>query len=926
MQRRVLFYFLFTAWFLASGQTSPFSPLKVGQNQALPPLLSAVEDPFGRLWLGTEGQGVWMFTGGRVKAFNREQGLPNDFIRALAWDSKGNLWAGTEDGIAWFDGRVWQQPVGDFPHSNRVNQLVAAPNGDVYLLCREGMYVSNGLEISPFRAGVTATVGAWWNKALWFAHGAQLESTSGEILPLSFSSNSGVFISSLVPRQDTLFWSGPSASGYVYKGKVVVLDQEPGQLFEATPGDRVLVRRGQKLKLGMRGPTVVHPEVAHARGFLNLRNGDVLLYGNNGAGVVPGTVIQRVDVFVEDRPTLVHTVVETPEGLLLGTDKGLVKPIEGGHEVLFAACGQVFDVLPWEDDYVLVAENGAWIWNKSGSVILQKGFWLSGLVHHNQLFLAGPEGAFVFGKNAGLPTQKEGAFMKVIPVGNGRVALLSFDGKAYVMDHQGKEEVFLAPDSVEITGFALLNNNPLWATRDKGLLLNNAPWPTRQSTLAQVLGMVQDDQGIWVNTGTNLLFFEGASPHHCVGVAGPGMGLGVLEGHGSPIVSENKGVYLGLSTGYLRAGQVRVQAPGVLIYAAEILARDAEDEWQPWTFLPVNTSLGFQENYLRFGFAATGESSGESPRFFYRLSPLDKDWAISTSGEVLYPNLPAGTFTLEVSRADAAGIPGEIATFTFSITPPFWKRFWFWFLILSLVFTGIYFYFKSRLEAVEIQASLERELAEMERKALGLQMSPHFIFNALDSISSFIFKNDPQSAVKYLTSFAKLMRSTLEASREHLIPLQTEVTILQNYLALENLRFSESIHFEISIEDEVLLEGRIPPMLVQPLVENAVKHGLRGLDYPPQLLVSFERHEESLRIVVQDNGRGRSAAEARDKEGHRSVGTTILERRLSLIGKTLGGEALLRYEDLTNSEGVPSGTRAILLLPWVDEDWSTDEP
>jgi LytS/YehU family sensor histidine kinase len=227
----------------------------------------------------------------------------------------------------------------------------------------------------------------------------------------------------------------------------------------------------------------------------------------------------------------------------------------------------------------------------------------------------------------------------------------------------------------------------------------------------------------------------------------------------------------------------------------------------------------------------------------------------------------------------------------------------------------VYAYLRWRILAVERRAALERDLAEMERRALGLQMNPHFTFNALDSISSFIFKNDQKSAVRYLTSFAKLMRSTLEASREHYIPLQTEVGIIKHYADLESLRFSEPLDFQIEVDDDILFEALIPPMLIQPLVENAIKHGLRGLDRTPVLRVRFERVGDQLVVEVEDNGRGRAVAEQRDKGDHRSVGSSILERRLQLIGQAEKVQAQIRYEDL-QTDGSPAGTRVILLLPY----------
>jgi LytS/YehU family sensor histidine kinase len=141
------------------------------------------------------------------------------------------------------------------------------------------------------------------------------------------------------------------------------------------------------------------------------------------------------------------------------------------------------------------------------------------------------------------------------------------------------------------------------------------------------------------------------------------------------------------------------------------------------------------------------------------------------------------------------------------------------------------------------------------------------------------------------------------------------VGIIKHYADLESLRFSEPLDFQIEVDDDILFEALIPPMLIQPLVENAIKHGLRGLDRTPVLRVRFERVGDQLVVEVEDNGRGRAVAEQRDKGDHRSVGSSILERRLQLIGQAEKVQAQIRYEDL-QTDGSPAGTRVILLLPY----------
>ena len=215
-------------------------------------------------------------------------------------------------------------------------------------------------------------------------------------------------------------------------------------------------------------------------------------------------------------------------------------------------------------------------------------------------------------------------------------------------------------------------------------------------------------------------------------------------------------------------------------------------------------------------------------------------------------------------------------------------------------------------------------LAEMEMRALRAQMNPHFLFNGLNSIKSFVIDNDRDRAADYLSKFARLIRLVLDNSSLSLVPLTRELEALRLYLELERERLGRSFDFEIAVADGVdagtLL---IPPTVIQPYAENAVWHGLRHRRAPGgHLRIAVEPDgENAIRIVIEDNGIGRAAAReisSRRRPGHRSRGLAITDERLTLLRELHGVEMTTTVEDLFDGAGA-AGTRVVITVERIGE-------
>ncbi|WP_250632704.1 tetratricopeptide repeat-containing sensor histidine kinase [Rhodoflexus caldus] len=194
------------------------------------------------------------------------------------------------------------------------------------------------------------------------------------------------------------------------------------------------------------------------------------------------------------------------------------------------------------------------------------------------------------------------------------------------------------------------------------------------------------------------------------------------------------------------------------------------------------------------------------------------------------------------------------------------------------------------------------------------QMNPHFFFNALAAVQDVMVKDEPKKAGNYIAKFSRLMRQTLEQSEKEFTTLDDEIVMLTNYLDLQKLRFGNKFDYVIeqngNLETEELL---IPVMLLQPLVENAVEHGLKNIQENGLLRINFTLNGDQLIVVVEDNGVGRDeAAKSKSARGHVSMSSQILESRLELLQKQSGYKAEVRIEDKTAPE---SGTKATFFLP-----------
>ncbi|WP_299277323.1 tetratricopeptide repeat protein [uncultured Psychroserpens sp.] len=236
--------------------------------------------------------------------------------------------------------------------------------------------------------------------------------------------------------------------------------------------------------------------------------------------------------------------------------------------------------------------------------------------------------------------------------------------------------------------------------------------------------------------------------------------------------------------------------------------------------------------------------------------------------------------------------------------------------LTALLLFGIGFLIYNRSQ-LKKRLTLQKELAEYEQKALHLQMNPHFVFNCLGSISSFIVQNGTDSAIKYLSKFSKLMRLTLEYSKESLIPIDREIESLQNYLELEQLRFNHMFDFSIHKSEHIDDDVSMPPLLIQPFVENAIIHGVIPKKEMGNIAVKFSLGDDILICTIVDDGIGIHTSK-KNKENsvvaHKSMALDIIKKRLEMMTSSTAQVATIHIDEIRNDD-IVKGTKVELRLP-----------
>jgi len=437
-------------------------------------------------------------------------------------------------------------------------------------------------------------------------------------------------------------------------------------------------------------------------------------------------------------------------------------------------------------------------------------------------------------------------------------------------------------------------------------------------------GFLKDDSGyVWIANSKCLIKFNPVNKQFTYYEENSGLSIDGFRPNGF-LRASTRELFWGTEKGvnHFFPGQLKTTASQLRVSLYAINAKDSISYFgQSGSF-----TFPYSENDVTFHFTAINLNRSREITYQYRLEGYDKEWHTGTDvREARYASLPAGDYTFHV-RASLDGINWTEANYSAAvrIVPPLWQRWWFIAIIILLVAIIIHAVYLYRLQQIrekeKMKAEYNQKIAEIEMKALRAQMNPHFIFNCLNSINRYIVKSDHTTASLYLTRFSKLIRLILDNSNSKNVLLSNELEALKIYIEMEALRFNNKFSYHITLSPEVGADGiEVPPLIIQPYVENAIWHGLLHKETAGHLGINISLIGDSiLQCVIEDNGVGREKAKefkSKSATARKSLGMKLTEDRLSILNQHTAVNASVSIYDLVAADGEPAGTQVILKIP-----------
>jgi ligand-binding sensor domain-containing protein len=422
-----------------------------------------------------------------------------------------------------------------------------------------------------------------------------------------------------------------------------------------------------------------------------------------------------------------------------------------------------------------------------------------------------------------------------------------------------------------------------------------------------------DMNGLWVVSDNQLLYFN-TETGYLKNISGnlPLMGLEIND----LIVGANRELILATNRGVvLIPFQLAFESLPPQVYINEIQSQLGIIKTPEVFKMPAKgNALTFE--LLTFHYRSFGNYEIE-----YKLSGIHNEWQrISPQNNLVqFISLPSGKYTFE-ARSVLNDRYSDIVFSNFEILPPFWTHWWF--LLLLLGFSGLIILGMYTLVIAEIKRkeSLKEKLATSQITAIQAQMSPHFIFNILNSVQGLIYANEKTKASDLLGRFSELIRNTLDYSGKKEISLKREIEHLRTYISLEQERFEEDFVFEIVADDTIPMDKiQIPSMILQPFVENAIKHGLLHKWGIKKLNIHFRQLMNGvLQVEIDDNGVGRKYASFLEKRAgkHQSFATKAINQRIELMNQIAVRKVTIKTIDKKDNVGNPLGTRILIDIPY----------
>lgn len=921
-------------------------------------LTSFLQDREGNLWMGTD-KGLARFDGRDLKSFSSAGQLGDISILSLALDQRGHIWIGTSSsGITVYDGQKFSPSALEWEQTNRVavNAIAAGEGDTMWIAAATGLFFSQGGRVKKYHNGHPGlnkeilSLFTDHNGKLWAGTNEGLLARTGSSWTL-YSEKDGLpnrTIYCMVEDNDHTLWVGTGRGVARWKGNRFV----------------PLVEKNRLLDYKIRSACV------DAEGNL--------WFGTDGGGIrkVTQGIFSRYDMGTGLSSNLAKSFVEDLQGRLWVStyDQG-VSVLEGDR--VMGYFNEENGLGDKDISYSYRDREGAlWFCSYGGGITRYNGRFQvfnqqNGLMS-NAVYCVEQvaDNIWLIGGQNGVSVFDGRRFVRTIGPANGLLGEVVYKifkdsgGQIWFGTNAGLSRLpkapsatgelewtnFPAPQKVGANIISMLEDpaGRMWFGSNTGvymyqqdrffpIILSNAPGASA------IVSLVLDaDTLLWIGTENGIyrihpMQFQPGRPVKSDHFTQKD-GLPSLECNGNAAYLDRQGdIWFGTSEGAIRRPRgaerpdavppPRLHITGVRP-AQEVTWEELGVETDLTTGLPLKLELPHSQNRLGFDFIAISYKSPQQVEYRFKLEGLDQSFSLPThETSVSYSNLRAGKYTFVVEARNETQ-PWEIApsaSFSFEIKPPYYATWWFILLAITLAGSVGWAIFltvtRERRRQTEEKHLRERaEKLQLEQQALYAMMNPHFTFNALQSIQFFILRQDKIQANKFLSSFAKLVRKNLESTQSEFIPLAEEVERLELYLSLEKMRFQEKFEYQIQVDEGLDAHHTLMlPMILQPFVENSIRHGIMPKLTGGEIVVSLTKLDDTyLECRIRDNGIGieasRKMKENRPND-HVSRGMQITLDRLSLFARMTGRNYKVDITELKNPDGTVSGTEVVMVMP-----------
>lgn len=385
-------------------------------------------------------------------------------------------------------------------------------------------------------------------------------------------------------------------------------------------------------------------------------------------------------------------------------------------------------------------------------------------------------------------------------------------------------------------------------------------------------------------------------------------GYDFISAH-SPVRDKNGIIYLSTANKIIKFKAEFPHAENLEIEIRNVLINKTKSSVD----LLFDNALPYSKKNISFDFFVVKFPGAKNLNYSYKVN--NGEWV--SSNKINLQSLRPGRYEILMNVLDEETNRSFSKTVRIIINSPFWLTWWFLALVTISVALLFFLIMKMRINRLkryhEEKSALILRNSELKLRSLQLQMSPHFIFNALTSVQKFIMTKSAEEALTYLGNLASIIRTNLENAAEEYIHLSYEIDFLKKYVEIEKMRFKDKLEavFTTNVGDDNIM---LPPMLVQPVIENSIKHGIRNLEGNGVVKVDFAYKSDILVVTIEDNGVGRGFTQSLRIPGHKSLGLNVIRQRLDLLNeKTSTSVNRLEVTDLMEN-GVPSGTKVTLYL------------